>query len=73
MISEKSKVIKKASGEVYFAKLYKKHLLIFDEIRKLREAIQTADAEKAAANERLEKLLSSNAVLQDAESGCEES
>lgn len=73
MISEKSKVIKKASGEVYFAKLYKKHLLIFDEIRKLREAIKTADAEKAAANERLEKLLSSNAVLQDAESACEES
>jgi hypothetical protein len=73
MISEKSKVIKKSSGDVYFSKLYKKHPQVFDEMRKLREAIKTAEAEKTAANQRLKTLISSSAVFHDVESACEES
>ena len=72
MISDKSKAIKKTPGEAYFTKLYRKHPHVFDEIKKLREAVKAADQEKAAANERLKTLLGSGAVFLDMESACEE-
>jgi hypothetical protein len=73
MISDKSKAIKKPTGEAYLSRLYKKHSHLIEEIRSLKEANKTADAEKTARNERLKTLVSSATVFFDNESACEES
>ena len=69
---ERSKPIKKTSGEDWVKKLYARNSTLFDEYRRLKQVVKTATREKAAAEQRLETLFGSAAGLLDVESAAED-
>jgi len=69
---ERSKPIKKSSGEVWVKKLYNKNSALFDEYRRLKSVVRTAIREKDAAEKRLETLFGSAAGLLDIESAADD-
>jgi len=69
---ERSKSIKKSSGEVWVTRLYNKNPGIFDEYRRLKQVVRTATREKEAAEKRMETLFGSAAGLLDIESAADD-